>query len=261
VNRSIKVFISSGVLAAGYGLACLTGPPDPSAGRLGRESVGNGSPDERTQARAAAEYGAQLTRFSAGVRLTPDRERIGLPTRILGPDQPEGQSGAPIAAPAPPADSLTLAQGESHSDETRPAPRARLLDTPKSLSWIPDSASPRSAVPPLPLAEPPLPPELPAPRAAEATRADVPASFETPAVDARFFAKEIATESRRPDSSPPRTHLIVDGDSLRRLAERYLKDANRSNEIYELNRDALSSPDLLPIGKELKIPARGAAPE
>jgi len=56
----------------------------------------------------------------------------------------------------------------------------------------------------------------------------------------------------------PRMHVIVDGDSLERLAGRYLDDPRRSKEIYELNHDVLTSPDLLPIGAELKIPERVA---
>ena len=51
-----------------------------------------------------------------------------------------------------------------------------------------------------------------------------------------------------------RTHVVADGDSLSKLAERYLDDANLDNEIYRLNRDVLSNPDLLPIGVELRIP-------
>lgn len=62
------------------------------------------------------------------------------------------------------------------------------------------------------------------------------------------------------DTAEPRTHVVVDGDSLERLASRYLSDPQRSREIYELNRELLSAPDLLPIGAELKIPERLASP-
>jgi hypothetical protein len=51
-----------------------------------------------------------------------------------------------------------------------------------------------------------------------------------------------------------RTHTIVDGDTLPKLAERYLGSADRSWEIFEANRDKLPAPDLLPIGVELEIP-------
>jgi len=58
------------------------------------------------------------------------------------------------------------------------------------------------------------------------------------------------------------THTITDGDTLSRLAGQYLGSSERYLEIYEANRDLLASPDLLPIGKVLKIPLRqfGAAP-
>lgn len=58
---------------------------------------------------------------------------------------------------------------------------------------------------------------------------------------------------------PPPVHKIVDGDTLRALAQRYLGSAERSLEIYEANRDVLPSPELLPIGVELRIPSRGSS--
>jgi phage tail protein X len=56
--------------------------------------------------------------------------------------------------------------------------------------------------------------------------------------------------------APRQTHRIADGDTLRSLAERYLGSADRHAEIYEANRELLSSPDILPIGVKLKIPPR-----
>ncbi len=52
----------------------------------------------------------------------------------------------------------------------------------------------------------------------------------------------------------PRRHRIVNGDSLPALAKRYLGSEHRGDEIFEANRDLLSSPDALPIGIELRIP-------
>jgi hypothetical protein len=51
-----------------------------------------------------------------------------------------------------------------------------------------------------------------------------------------------------------RTHMVVDGDTLAKLADRYLDDPELDDEIFRLNRDVLTSPDLLPIGVELRIP-------
>lgn len=49
-------------------------------------------------------------------------------------------------------------------------------------------------------------------------------------------------------------HVVVNGDTLEKLAERYLHDSGRSLEIFDLNRDQLSNPHLLPIGVELRVP-------
>ena len=53
-------------------------------------------------------------------------------------------------------------------------------------------------------------------------------------------------------------HEIRDGDTLTRLAEHYLGAADRYLEIFDLNRDILTTPDLLPIGRSLRIPPREA---
>jgi len=51
-----------------------------------------------------------------------------------------------------------------------------------------------------------------------------------------------------------RTHRIVDGDTLAELAQRYLGDKTRALEIFEANRHILPSPEILPIGQEIRIP-------
>ena len=55
--------------------------------------------------------------------------------------------------------------------------------------------------------------------------------------------------------APSRTHKIRDGDTLANIAQRMLGDAGRANELFELNRNVLPSPQLLPLGVEIKIPA------
>jgi len=49
-------------------------------------------------------------------------------------------------------------------------------------------------------------------------------------------------------------HIVHNGDTLEKLAERYLGDASRALELFDLNRDQLANPHLLPIGAELRIP-------
>lgn len=57
-------------------------------------------------------------------------------------------------------------------------------------------------------------------------------------------------------SDGTRRHTVTDGDTLTKLAVAYLGRADRYLEIFEANRGVLTSPDLLPIGASLKIPAR-----
>lgn len=63
------------------------------------------------------------------------------------------------------------------------------------------------------------------------------------------------SEKRR-DSEPtaPRRHRIRDGDSLRRLAQTYLGQADRWIEIYRANRNVLTNPDVLPLNVDIVIP-------
>lgn len=56
------------------------------------------------------------------------------------------------------------------------------------------------------------------------------------------------------DPGGQRTHRIVDGDTLPDLAQRYLGDKSRALEIFEANRHILPSPEILPIGQEIRIP-------
>lgn len=62
------------------------------------------------------------------------------------------------------------------------------------------------------------------------------------------------TPTAPPSELPERTHVVHSGDSLERLAKRYLGDEGRAIEIFDLNREILENPHLLPIGAELKIP-------
>jgi hypothetical protein len=98
-------------------------------------------------------------------------------------------------------------------------------------------------------AEPAIIKRLPPVSAASSPPANELASLE------RFPSAPPLPSQRPPQAAPERTHIIVDGDSLPKLAKRYLSDAEKSSEIFAANRHLLTSPDLLPIGAELKIPA------
>ena len=81
---------------------------------------------------------------------------------------------------------------------------------------------------------PPLPPSNSGSRPAYATRP-------TAAPDEAAWPEEMI-------------HEVRNGDTLEKLAERYLGDAGRALELFDLNRERLTNPHLLPIGAELIIP-------
>jgi nucleoid-associated protein YgaU len=65
-----------------------------------------------------------------------------------------------------------------------------------------------------------------------------------------------ATERQRPAATGPRRHRIVEGDTLRRLAEQYLGSQDRYLSIFQANPDVLFDSRLIPIGVEIVIPNR-----
>lgn len=73
----------------------------------------------------------------------------------------------------------------------------------------------------------------------------------------------LALGTAAPTPAPAtRHHRIVDGDTLPALAQTYLGDATFAERLFAENRDVLSSPELLPIGAVIRIPAvSGAAAE
>ncbi|HVX63118.1 MAG TPA: LysM peptidoglycan-binding domain-containing protein [Pirellulales bacterium] len=82
------------------------------------------------------------------------------------------------------------------------------------------------------------------------------------------WERAVASETPEPSLGPAapaasrfQLHRIRDGDTLSSLARDYLGSSKRFMEIYEANLDRLSSPDLLPIGNELKIPPADAPPD
>jgi nucleoid-associated protein YgaU len=94
-----------------------------------------------------------------------------------------------------------------------------------------------------------------------------PASLETPTppIDdgssgRPVYASVVAPTDSVTDADPGyRIHVIHDGDTLERLAKRYLNDGSRALELFDLNRDVLDNPNLLEIGVELRIPIADSA--
>ena len=60
-----------------------------------------------------------------------------------------------------------------------------------------------------------------------------------------------------PDLAPTTsggTYVVVKGDSLSKIAQRYYGSAAKWPRIYEANREAIKNPDLIYPGQQLRIP-------
>jgi nucleoid-associated protein YgaU len=51
-----------------------------------------------------------------------------------------------------------------------------------------------------------------------------------------------------------KSYTVKAGDSLRKIAEEFLGDANKWTEIYEANKDLIKDPNVIQVGMELEIP-------
>ncbi len=51
-------------------------------------------------------------------------------------------------------------------------------------------------------------------------------------------------------------YQVQSGDTLSKIAKRFLGDANQYPAIFKLNTDQLSDPNQIQVGQKLKIPAR-----
>jgi nucleoid-associated protein YgaU len=51
-------------------------------------------------------------------------------------------------------------------------------------------------------------------------------------------------------------YTVKSGDTLSRLAKEHLGDAKRYTEIFNLNKDVLTNPDLINVGQKLKLPKK-----
>lgn len=52
-----------------------------------------------------------------------------------------------------------------------------------------------------------------------------------------------------------RTHTVVSGETLSKIAKQYYGNANAWPKIFDANKDKLKNPDLIHPGQILKIPA------
>jgi len=74
---------------------------------------------------------------------------------------------------------------------------------------------------------------------------------------ARATSNTAAARARRKANGAGQTmHTVVSGDTLSKLAKKYLGDANRYPEIFKANQPMLTDPNLIQIGQVLRIPRK-----
>ena len=169
-----------------------------------------------------------------------------------------------IAAAAVVATGLLIAWPLRRSEELRPS------IAPAILSPVPSSTQPAADVSMAASARHPLPATnvglsgltLDPPRSAAS---DIPQAViaakpiyddAAPAPGLRAFLPEADDPTALDEAeASERIHIVHPGDSLERLAKRYLGDEGRAIELFDHNRQVLENPHLLPIGAELRIPA------
>lgn len=275
-----KLFIAGAIVGTGFGVALLLGQP--VAIRKGGDLIPNGSLSSLSPPSTTERPHATIP-SPGSMQLVPETDISREPRLLDTSATARHDSDLPSLAIVAPALSCGGAPGglqdtaPSNFGDRHPSPSARL----RQESPRPTGNEPRSPVTirRLPTGEAIIPNQATptdrpyqerleslAPAAMQAGYSTIdpptlatPAGFDAPAVS---FS---GTLTSPPQFQAPlgrdraRQHVVVDGDSLERLANRYLGDPRRGSEIYELNRDALSNPELLPIGVELVIPERGSS--
>jgi phage tail protein X len=152
----------------------------------------------------------------------------------------------------------------------RPSPPAQPLQLTIRRPDIPLELAPRIEVSPAEGMYSPTSLHDDAPRAPAALSAAQTYALESlappPALPVSFqpAAPPVQTNEWRPDATarpaikprPPRPYRLRDGDTLEKIAERLLGDAQRAGDIFEANRNVLARPDLLPVGVKIMLPPR-----
>jgi nucleoid-associated protein YgaU len=284
VTAAKKLFLAASIVAAGYAIAFLLGRPYPTPVSQVTSQAGERlSPTSAT----VAPSGFDSWSPAGSARLVPDPQ--GEAASHFRPRENGIQADAPLpntkpmqhalAANSPPIEPAHVPQLFAAAPEAQPIPRAKLLnEAPRPIADGQHSTpAPQPLTSPWYAHEPSS--QVDARAIGQSQSHDVmPAQFATTAntVDSPtnvFAAGSVSTSPTRnsvappgplpftktPEADGPRSHIVVDGDSLAKLAGRYLDDPHRGEEIYELNRHLLTNPELLPIGVELAIPARSAA--
>jgi LysM repeat protein len=68
------------------------------------------------------------------------------------------------------------------------------------------------------------------------------------------WEKEVVADIKVANKDILGIYTVQAGDTLSKISKKYLDNPNRYNDIFNLNKDILSNPDLIKPGQRLKIP-------
>jgi nucleoid-associated protein YgaU len=164
------------------------------------------------------------------------------------PSESSPHKASPAATPNPPT-SVALQIPASDLDTTATVPTAT-IDTHQLPSGSQQQKSQQQTSKPLEVARDVAPPiisnEFPS------TTQQVPQVANPIKNGSKSNSRSSLDNEKHGDG--PKVHRIRDGDTLRKIAEKYFKNGDRWIEILDANRSILRDPEVLPVGKEIKIP-------
>lgn len=157
-----------------------------------------------------------------------------------------------LRAPAPHVVAKMTSTGEPHSQSPRP-PASTSFDLANHPALAAMQMSAETQPTTTQRASPVTPAVPPQQQPAAASSASTPQSSSSrPAYNTGEHDRVFDASQQRPREI---RHVVQNSDTLEKLAKRYLGDEGRALEIFDLNRDVLDNPHLLPINAELRIPA------
>lgn len=254
MEKSHKFILAGTLLIAGYAVALLLG------------SLSSWIVPQTADRTAAAAPGGALVPMSADEIASARETMVALPfnaTNASTSAANELQAVSPPPIPVAPLNSPTWLATVPDASAIAAAPT--VPDTPRPIAKVTDvtpwGATTAKQAPSPWDRWPQWEPDVAANRGSPTAAFDNTVATRTATLQASYSpsSAQFAVDSRAENAvgDGERTHIVIDGDSLAKLADRYLDDPQLGNEIYELNRAVLNDPELLPIGVELRIPDRG----
>jgi nucleoid-associated protein YgaU len=279
VSAFQKLFLATAILGTGLAVAVLLGQPVGSKTVTGLPA----SPASQPFAVAAPIAPPAALNSVSSAKLLPDADAASKTTSLL--DAPALLPPlAPVAtfsnpSPDPPVSQFAAVSMASQPRSFEPnGPVVHLRnEAPRAIGAEARSPISIRRLPPVDVVQTAAPSFSNSPPQVASVWNSPPTSFNDPATSAATYAASTPATPASFANTPPesagsaqptpppfiadasddsQTHIVADGDSLEKLASLYLSDPHRGKEIFELNRDILSDPNLLPIGAELKIPDR-----